>query len=106
MSIPNLVEAFIRAHLEWRRLCVLSEVTSPQGSRFHCLRAALFRFEGEVIDELWILGDLVGRDATLQSSAKSLQPTTYEAVRVSFLRARTWDLRFSCTLTFVNCFQT
>ena len=41
------------------------------GKAVHWLGAALFRFEGERIAELWVLGDLVGLDSTLQMNAKN-----------------------------------
>jgi steroid delta-isomerase-like uncharacterized protein len=43
----------------------------PTGKTVHWLGAALFRFDGGFIAELWVLGDLVGLDATLQANAKA-----------------------------------
>ncbi len=43
----------------------------PTGKRVQWLGAALFRFEEELISELWVLGDLVGLDAVLMANAKS-----------------------------------
>jgi predicted ester cyclase len=43
----------------------------PTGKSVRWLGAALFRFEGELISELWVLGDLVGLDAALMANAKS-----------------------------------
>jgi steroid delta-isomerase-like uncharacterized protein len=42
------------------------------GKPVHWLGAALFRFDGTVIDELWVLGDLAGLDAILQENAKAV----------------------------------
>jgi len=44
----------------------------PTRKPVHWLGAALFRFEGTCIAELWVLGDLVGLDAILQSNAKTV----------------------------------
>jgi predicted ester cyclase len=41
----------------------------PTRKSVHWLGAALFTFDGDVINELWVLGDLVGLDAVLQSNA-------------------------------------
>jgi predicted ester cyclase len=41
----------------------------PSGLPVHWEAAALFRFEGGRIRELWVLGDLVGLDALLKSNA-------------------------------------
>jgi predicted ester cyclase len=41
----------------------------PTRKSVHWLGAALFTFDGKVISELWVLGDLVGLDAVLQSNA-------------------------------------
>ena len=41
----------------------------PTRKSVHWLGAALFTFDGTVISELWVLGDLVGLDAVLQSNA-------------------------------------
>jgi predicted ester cyclase len=43
----------------------------PSGRTVQWEGAALFRFEGERIRELWVLGDLVGLDAILKSNAES-----------------------------------
>jgi predicted ester cyclase len=40
----------------------------PTGKPLHWLGAALFRFEGERIAEVWVLGDLAGLDALLEES--------------------------------------
>jgi len=40
----------------------------PTGKPVHWLGAALFRFEGESIAEVWVLGDLAGLDALLEES--------------------------------------
>jgi predicted ester cyclase len=44
----------------------------PTGRPVHWLGAALFLFDGEVIAELWVLGDLAGLDAVLQANAKTV----------------------------------
>lgn len=41
----------------------------PTRKSVHWLGAALFTFDGKVISELWVLGDLSGLDAVLQSNA-------------------------------------
>jgi predicted ester cyclase len=41
----------------------------PTGKEVHWLGAALFRFEGPAIAELWVLGDLAGLDALLRANA-------------------------------------
>jgi predicted ester cyclase len=41
----------------------------PSRRPVHWAGAALVRFEGERIRELWVLGDLVGLDAWLKSNA-------------------------------------
>lgn len=38
------------------------------GKPIHWLGAALFRFEGQAIAELWVLGDLAGLDAVLKNN--------------------------------------
>jgi steroid delta-isomerase-like uncharacterized protein len=38
----------------------------PTGKPVHWLGAAFFRFEGERIAEVWVLGDLAGLDALLE----------------------------------------
>lgn len=38
------------------------------GKAVHWLGAALFRFEGDAIAELWVLGDLVSLDAVLKAN--------------------------------------
>jgi predicted ester cyclase len=43
----------------------------PTGKEVRWLGAALFRIEGELIAELWVLGDLIGLDAVLTANAKS-----------------------------------
>ena len=43
----------------------------PTGKPVRWLGAALFQFQGELISELWVLGDLVGLDAVLMANAKS-----------------------------------
>jgi steroid delta-isomerase-like uncharacterized protein len=48
----------------------------PTGKTVRWLGAALFRIEGELISELWVLGDLVGLDAVLIENAKLTQDTT------------------------------
>ena len=42
----------------------------PTEKPVHWLGAALFRFDGERIAELWVLGDLVGLEGILQANAK------------------------------------
>jgi predicted ester cyclase len=44
----------------------------PTGKPVHWLGAALFRLDGELIAELWVLGDLVGLEAMLQTNAKAI----------------------------------
>jgi hypothetical protein len=44
----------------------------PTGRPVHWLGAALFLLEGELIAELWVLGDLVGLDAVLQANANAI----------------------------------
>jgi len=44
----------------------------PTGRPVHWLGAALFRLDGDLIAELWVLGDLVGLDAVLQVNAKAI----------------------------------
>jgi predicted ester cyclase len=39
---------------------------APTGKPVHWLGAALFRFEGDRIVDVWVLGDLVGLDAVLK----------------------------------------
>jgi len=41
---------------------------APTGRRVQWLGAALFRFEGDRIAEVWVLGDLAGLDALLEES--------------------------------------
>jgi predicted ester cyclase len=43
----------------------------PSGKPVQWLGAALFRFEKDLIAELWVLGDLAGLDAALQANAKA-----------------------------------
>jgi predicted ester cyclase len=43
----------------------------PTGKPVRWLGAALFRLEGELISELWVLGDLVSLDADLKANANS-----------------------------------
>ncbi len=43
----------------------------PTGRKVSWLGAALFRFEGGAIADLWVLGDLVGLDAQLSSATGS-----------------------------------
>jgi predicted ester cyclase len=40
----------------------------PTGRLVAWVGAALFRFEGAAISELWVLGDLAGLDAALQKN--------------------------------------
>src|SRR5262249_53376361 len=40
----------------------------PTGKPVHWLGAAFFRFEGDSIAEVWVLGDLAGLDALLEES--------------------------------------
>ncbi len=40
----------------------------PTGRPVHWLGAALFHFEGDAIARLWVLGDLAGLDAVLESN--------------------------------------
>ncbi|MFN8062026.1 MAG: ester cyclase [Vicinamibacterales bacterium] len=40
----------------------------PTGKPVHWLGAALFRFEGAAIAQLWVLGDLLGLEAVLESN--------------------------------------
>jgi predicted ester cyclase len=44
----------------------------PTDKPVHWLGAALFRLDGELIAELWLLGDLVGLEAMLQTNAKAV----------------------------------
>jgi predicted ester cyclase len=44
----------------------------PSGKDVFWHGAALFRFEGNRIAELWVLGDLAGLDAMLQKNEKAL----------------------------------
>jgi predicted ester cyclase len=44
----------------------------PTGRPVHWLGAALFLLDGELISELWVLGDLVGLDGVLQANAKAI----------------------------------
>jgi predicted ester cyclase len=46
----------------------------PTGKAVHWDGAALFTFRGEAIASLWVLGDLAGLDAVLQSNASSQNP--------------------------------
>ena len=41
---------------------------APTGKRIEWLGAALFRFEGNVIVELWVLGDVTGLEARLEAN--------------------------------------
>jgi len=41
----------------------------PSGKPVHWLGAALFVMDGEVISELWVLGDLAGLDAILRKNS-------------------------------------
>lgn len=43
----------------------------PTGKPVHWLGAALFRFEGPVIAQLWVLGDLLGLEAVLRANQAS-----------------------------------
>lgn len=43
----------------------------PTGLPVHWLGAALFRFEGDAIADLWVLGDLAGLDALLKRNQES-----------------------------------
>jgi steroid delta-isomerase-like uncharacterized protein len=43
----------------------------PTGKAVHWLGAALFRFEGEKIAELWVLGDLKGLDGLLDANLRT-----------------------------------
>jgi hypothetical protein len=43
----------------------------PTGRTVHWFAAALFVLDGELIAELWVLGDIVGLDAVLQANAKA-----------------------------------
>lgn len=40
----------------------------PTGKAVHWHGAALFRFKGDAISELWVLGDLVGLEAILKAN--------------------------------------
>ena len=40
---------------------------APTGTPVHWSGAALFRFDGDAIAELWVLGDLAGLDAMLRA---------------------------------------
>lgn len=44
---------------------------SPTGKSVHWYGAALFRFKGQAISELWVLGDLAGLDAVLKDNNTS-----------------------------------
>jgi len=43
----------------------------PTGMQVHWQGAALFRFEGAAIAELWVLGDLAGLDAVLKKNQEA-----------------------------------
>jgi predicted ester cyclase len=45
----------------------------PTGKPVHWLGAALFRFEGDRIAEVWVIGDLAGLDAILEESQLTRQ---------------------------------
>ena len=40
----------------------------PTGKSVHWYGAALFRFEGQAISQLWVLGDLAGLEAVLKAN--------------------------------------
>ena len=44
----------------------------PTGLPVHWLGAALFHFEAKLIAELWVLGDLVGLEAVLQTNLNAV----------------------------------
>ncbi len=44
---------------------------APSGKYVHWLGAALFRFDGPRIVELWVLGDLTGLETVLQANRSS-----------------------------------
>ena len=46
----------------------------PTGQPVHWLGASLFRFEGERIAEVWVLGDLAGLDAVLEENRLRASP--------------------------------
>lgn len=46
----------------------------PTGRPVQWLGAALFRFDAGVIAELWVLGDLAGLDAALETNAQFARP--------------------------------
>jgi len=43
----------------------------PTGKTVHWLGAAFFRFEGDRIAEVWVLGDLAGLDALLEEGRRT-----------------------------------
>jgi steroid delta-isomerase-like uncharacterized protein len=43
----------------------------PSGKPVHWHGAALFRFEGQAIAELWVLGDLIGLEAILEANQEA-----------------------------------
>jgi predicted ester cyclase len=44
---------------------------APTGKSVQWLGAALFRIQGQVISELWVLGDLISLEADLKKNAES-----------------------------------
>lgn len=47
----------------------------PTGMPLHWLGAAFFRFDGDSIADLWVLGDLAGLDALLKGNQESARRT-------------------------------
>jgi len=60
--------AFARMRFSGRHVGVIRGF-APTGREVRWLGAALFRFRGESIAELWVLGDLAGLDALLAEQA-------------------------------------
>ena len=59
--------AFAKMQFGGRHVGVLRGYAAT-GKPVHWLGAALFRFEGPAIAELWVLGDLAGLDAQLKAN--------------------------------------
>ena len=54
------------------RLALSCAVWMPSGTTSSRCELPLFRLDGDLIAELWVLGDLVGLDAVLQVNAKAI----------------------------------
>lgn len=59
--------AFAQMHFSGRHVGVFRGFP-PTGKPVHWLGAALFRFEGSAIAQLWVLGDLLGVEALLKAN--------------------------------------